>query len=306
MAKTNASIGALTFKIGADSSALAGDLGKAEKSVSATMAKTRAMTRSIGRNGGGETRNVGSGNPKPNTIATRSKVGAEAANKLATAGGISGLGPIAALGTLGPVALGVGVALGSVAAASRLATDAFTKFKSDQNENATKMSAAGEVLDDFKTGLSDAATSLAGKFINALTGGALDEVRARQQLGRDTDRANAEIFKKTQARQAIEKQKAEEFGKIIGGFKSILLSREAAQLQAAADAQQAEIDSVDFDAESIKDDLIKANTAAMATYGSENALEILDNKRLQEEQKQSKLLAEIAKNTKTEITVVEF
>jgi hypothetical protein len=44
----------------------------------------------------------------------------------------------------------------------------------------------------------------------------------------------------------------------------------------------------------------------MATYGSESALEVLDTQRLQEEKKQSMILAEIAKNGRNQITVLEF
>lgn len=299
MASNNASVGGLNFRIGADSSALVGDLGKAEKTMKTSaekMNKTAAAIRLKPTAGAGST---GGG------MDERAKRGAEAANKLAAAGGISGLGPIAALGSLGPAALGAGVALGAMKAAVSLATDAFNEFKTDQSKNATKMTAAGEAIEDFSGGLKQAATTMTGEFLDAITGGALEARQAEQQRGRDLDRANAEMFKKSQARQAIEKQKTEALGQFIGGFKSMMLRREAAQLQMQAD-QLAKDQEVDFDPDPIAEAIISTNTAQMATYGSESALETLDTKRLQEEQKQSMLLAEIAKNGKNQITVVEF
>ena len=296
MAGKTASVGGLNFRVGADSSALPADLAKSEAMVKASQRRTAESSMAIQRKAREREEKTA-----PRMTAGK---GAEAANKLATAGGVSALGPIAALGSLGPAALGAGAALATLGGMASLASSAFEKFEKDLSLNATNASAAGEAIRDFKDGLSEAATELTGNFLNALTGGALEERRAEQQRGRDLDRANAEIFKKNQARQAAEAAKLKEqqavFNKITNGVTGFFRSG-ASQLSAWAKPANPE-----FDTEPIAQAMIATTTAQMATYGSESALEILDAKSLAEEQKQSRLLAEIAKKSTPQVFVLEF
>ena len=295
MANNNASAGLLVMKVGVDNSGVPSGLAKTEAMTKASRIRTAEASAAIDRKAKERAEKAA-----PRMTAGK---GAEAANKLATAGGISGLGPIAALGSLGPAALGAGIALGALGGMASLASSAFEKFEKDLSLNATNATAAGEAIRDFKDGLGEAATELTGNFLNALTGGAMEERRAEQQRGRDLDRQNAEMFKKNKARQDAEAariagQKAV-FERITNGVTGFLRGG-ASQLAAWAEPADPE-----FDPEPIAA-MIATTTAQMATYGTESALEIMDAKSLAEEQKQSRLLAEIAKKSTPQVFVLEF
>lgn len=300
MANNNASAGLLVMKVGVDHSGVPSGLAKTEAMTKASRTRTAEASAAIDRKAKERAEKAA-----PRMTAGK---GAEAANKLATAGGISGLGPIAALGSLGPAALGAGIALGALGGMASLASSAFEKFEKDLSLNATNATAAGEAIRDFKDGLGEAATELTGNFLNALTGGAMEERRAEQQRGRDLDRQNAEMFKKNKARQDAEAARIagqkEVFERITGGFKSMMLMREASQMRMRAEQLEKE-QTVEFDPAPIAA-MIATTTAQMATYGTESALEIMDAKSLAEEQKQSRLLAEIAKKSTPQVFVLEF
>lgn len=196
MASKNASVGGLNFRIGADASGLEPGLKKAEKAVKDSadrMTKTQtAAIKAIEKTTGGGT-----------DAGMKNRV--EGLNKLATAGGVSGLGPIAALGSLGPAAIAAGGALAILGGAAKLCTEAFDEFQKDSTKNATNAVAAGSYLDDFGNSLKEVATEGIGDFIGALTGGGLDARREALQSIRDNERASAEMNKKFNEREAAKK-----------------------------------------------------------------------------------------------------
>lgn len=293
MANNTASVGGLTFSLKADAGQLKQQLDSAAKDVQSWKQQTdKTLAKKPG----------GGAAPTPKTRTTADSL--EAFKKIGQ-GGMGSSDAIIGLARISPAAAGVVAAFGGLTMAAKGAMTAFEEWeKNGKQGRITGGVVAGSLLTTAKEGIADAASEVGGmaaEFALNLFGGLGEAERRRLKVEQEIAAHNARMAEqaKKRAEEAAKQKKLSEAQSaaarhFIGQFK------EAGDSIKMYFARQL----IEGLPKTVKDDMLRANTASLATYGSAEEISALDAEDLRIQQKNSEYLRTIAKGGN--IKVVAF